>query len=450
MHSFFIRFFILLSLVSPSLVLAATVVEFYNTNLDNYFITSDAGESAAIDNGSAGPGWSRTGNTFESGGNASVCRFYGSQSPGPNSHFYTVDSEECQGLKDQQIGIGDPRKLTVKSWNFESLDFVSTPATNQTCPSGTTPVYRAYNNGFTRGVDSNHRITTNLTSIQQMEACGWSNEGVVMCAPSGTTSGGSTSCVPLSNVQTLTGVFIDSPVQGLTWSSGFFTGTTDAAGTFQCTKDGTISFYVGGTSGILVGTTACNTLIMPLDLVAGAQDYNNSVALNIVSFLMTLDDDNNPANGIVITDSVGNLASGQSLNFSQTTADFAFSSSALIANLTAGTSAGAHLLTSAAAAQAHVTGTLGTLLAGSYQGTYTNQGTWAGILTPQGSLSGTWQDFDGTAGTLQGTVSINGRGTAELGFGTSSSGTRFWGHFYPNGTASGEWTYGTWKGVKIP
>ncbi|CAH1386351.1 hypothetical protein [Candidatus Nitrotoga sp. M5] len=199
MHSLFIRLFILLSLISPSLVLAATVVEFYNTNLDNYFITSDAGESASIDNGSAGPGWSRTGNTFESGGNASVCRFYGSQSPGPNSHFYTVDSEECQGLKDQQIAIGDPRKLTVKSWNFESLDFVSTPATNQACPSGTTPVYRAYNNGFTRGVDSNHRITTNLTSIQQVEACGWSNEGVVMCAPSGTTSGGETSCPPPSD-----------------------------------------------------------------------------------------------------------------------------------------------------------------------------------------------------------------------------------------------------------
>jgi hypothetical protein len=173
---------------------AANVIEFYNTNLDNYFITADAGEAAQIDGGSAGPGWSRTGNTFESGGNTSVCRFYGSQSPGPNSHFYTVDSAECQGLADQQIPAGDPRKLTVKSWNFESFDFVSTPPTNGSCPGGTLPVYRAYNNGFSRGVDSNHRITSNLTSIQQQVACGWSNEGVVMCAPSGTSSGGSTSC----------------------------------------------------------------------------------------------------------------------------------------------------------------------------------------------------------------------------------------------------------------
>ncbi|OGT02539.1 MAG: hypothetical protein A2143_03085, partial [Gallionellales bacterium RBG_16_57_15] len=126
---------------------AVPVVEFYNTDLDHYFITADVNEAAAIDGGSAGPGWMRTGNSFMSGGNTSVCRFYGSQSPGPNSHFYTVDSGECDALKQLQSSISD----VEKRWNFESLDFVSTPATNQTCPSGTTPVYRAYNNGFARG-----------------------------------------------------------------------------------------------------------------------------------------------------------------------------------------------------------------------------------------------------------------------------------------------------------
>ena len=168
--------------------LATTVVEFYNTNLDNYFITADAGEAVAIDNGSAGLGWSRTGNSFNSGGTTSVCRFYGSQSPGPNSHFYTLAGSECDGLK--QLQASTP--ATQKRWNFESLDFVSTPASNGTCPSGTTPVYRAYNNGFSRGVDSNHRITSSQTAIQEVVSRGWSNEGVVMCAPSGTGTGGTT------------------------------------------------------------------------------------------------------------------------------------------------------------------------------------------------------------------------------------------------------------------
>lgn len=187
MRSLVICLFILLGLYSPAFASEGAVVEFYNTSLDNYFITADANEAAQIDSGSAGPGWIRTGNSFNSGGSTSVCRFYGSYSPGPNSHFYTVNAEECQGLKDQQIPAGDPRKLTDKSWNFESLDFVSTPPTtgviNGMCPSGTVPVYRAYNNGYARGVDSNHRITSSSTAIQEVVTRGWSNEGIVMCAP---------------------------------------------------------------------------------------------------------------------------------------------------------------------------------------------------------------------------------------------------------------------------
>lgn len=158
---------------------ASTVVEFYNTNLDNYFITADANEAAAIDGGSAGPGWIRTGNSFKSGGSTPVCRFYGSQSPGPNSHFYTVDADECTYLK--QLQVSTP--VTQKRWNFESLDFISTPPSNGICLGGTVPVYRAYNNGFTRGADSNHRITSSQVAIQEVVNRGWNNEGVVMCAP---------------------------------------------------------------------------------------------------------------------------------------------------------------------------------------------------------------------------------------------------------------------------
>ena len=155
------------------------VIEFHNTTLDTYFITADSNEQTAIDNGSAGPGWVRTGNSFKSGGSAPVCRFYGSLSPGPNSHFYTVDAGECAYLK--QLQASTP--ATEKRWNFESLDFLSTPVTNGSCPSGTVPVYRAYNNGISRGIDSNHRITSNLAAIQEVVARGWSDEGVVMCAP---------------------------------------------------------------------------------------------------------------------------------------------------------------------------------------------------------------------------------------------------------------------------
>ncbi len=162
-----------------SVMPAAPVVEFHHAILDTYFITANATEAAAIDAGSAGPGWSRTGLTFKSGGSAQVCRFYGSLAPGPNSHFYTLDPAECASLKQVQATTA----LTLRRWNFESLDFNASPLIGGTCVAGMVPVFRAYNNGFARGVDSNHRITTSPSAIQEVAARGWISEGPVMCVP---------------------------------------------------------------------------------------------------------------------------------------------------------------------------------------------------------------------------------------------------------------------------
>ncbi len=156
-----------------------SVVEFYNTDLDNYFITANPDEQTAIGNGSAGPGWTTTDDYFNAGGPSQVCRFYGSLTPGPNSHFYTIDPAECQLLKDLQAAT----PISEKRWNFESNDFASSAPVAGQCAAGLVPVYRAYNNGFTRGVDSNHRITANHAAYLAQVARGWTGEGVVMCAP---------------------------------------------------------------------------------------------------------------------------------------------------------------------------------------------------------------------------------------------------------------------------
>lgn len=159
------------------------VVEYYNPDLDGYFITADPGEQSFVDSGGVGR-WLRTGNAFRSGGNVKVCRFYGNGATnpvtggiyGPNSHFYTAGQPECDGLKSSFTS-------NAPSWVFESLDFSATQPAGAVCASGTVPVYRAYNNGSARGIDSNHRITTNRTSIEQVLARGWIDEGIAMCAP---------------------------------------------------------------------------------------------------------------------------------------------------------------------------------------------------------------------------------------------------------------------------
>ncbi|MEO8136369.1 MAG: hypothetical protein ABI831_20630 [Betaproteobacteria bacterium] len=164
----------------------AAVVEFFNPDLNNYFITADPTEQAFVDTGAVGR-WQRTGNAFATGGPNQVCRFYGNANInpatgaffGPNSHFYTADPAECAGLKAQYTP-------SAKSWNFESNDFLTTPATGGACPAGRVPVYRAYNNGFARGIDSNHRITSNLAAYLQTVAAGSIGEGIVMCAPAPT------------------------------------------------------------------------------------------------------------------------------------------------------------------------------------------------------------------------------------------------------------------------
>jgi hypothetical protein len=150
-----------------------TVWEFYNTILGHYFITADANEATGIDQGAAGPGWVRTQLSFKAyplGQAASVCRFYGTPGTGPNSHFYTVDVDECNQVK------LDP------GWTYEGIVFGMAAPVGGACPAGTVAVYRAYNNGFVRN-DSNHRFTVDFTVYQQMVNAGWTGEGIVMCAP---------------------------------------------------------------------------------------------------------------------------------------------------------------------------------------------------------------------------------------------------------------------------
>jgi len=161
----------------------ASVVEYYNPDLNNFFITADPVEQTFVDTGAVGR-WQRTGNEFATGGPNQVCRFGGNSNInpatgtfyGPNSHFYTADPNECAGLK----ALFSP---TAKSWKFESNDFLTTSAVNGTCPAALVPVYRAYNNGFAKGIDSNHRITSNHDAYLQTVAAGSIGEGIVMCAP---------------------------------------------------------------------------------------------------------------------------------------------------------------------------------------------------------------------------------------------------------------------------
>lgn len=146
-----------------------TVVEYYSAQLDHYFISSAPAEQAFLDAGSV-IDFRRTGlqfRAYELGtpNLAAVCRFY---SQSVNSHFYTASSAECNLVN-----------TTMPIWRYERNEFAIALPSGPGCPSGTTPVYRNYNN---RG-DFNHRFTINLATYNTMVAAGWRAEGIVMCAP---------------------------------------------------------------------------------------------------------------------------------------------------------------------------------------------------------------------------------------------------------------------------
>ena len=162
------------------------VVEYYNARVDHYFLTSNPDEMASIDDGKVGPGWVRTGYEFRAaainprpgtlcsiGGDCGVpvSRFHGTPGLGPNSHFFTLDTSEADGLK--RPGSG---------WSFEGAAFkIKAPDSVGQCGATLVPVYRLYNNRWMFN-DSNHRYVTSQELRGRMQAKGWIDEGVKFCA----------------------------------------------------------------------------------------------------------------------------------------------------------------------------------------------------------------------------------------------------------------------------
>ena len=141
------------------------VMEFYNDYVNRFFLTAYAQEASAIEQGAAGPGWRRSGMLFKAYDNAAVsghpvCRF---QSPGLNSHFYTIDAGECQLV------------ASNSAWIFEGSAFRALPPSGGVCPPATLPVYRAVS-------ANDHRYTTSRSVYAQLQAAGWVREGVGFCA----------------------------------------------------------------------------------------------------------------------------------------------------------------------------------------------------------------------------------------------------------------------------
>jgi photosystem II stability/assembly factor-like uncharacterized protein len=161
-----------------------TVYELYNTKINHYFRTTSIEEANFLESLTGDNRWSRTGDDFgawaanqDDGSALPVCRFYGSPTLGPNSHFYLVGRDNCIAFEAQEAKI----PAGSQRWNLESTEFsINVPGPSGCGAAAPVPVYRIYNNRFAQG-DSHHRYTSKPDEVARLTAAGWTSEGVVMC-----------------------------------------------------------------------------------------------------------------------------------------------------------------------------------------------------------------------------------------------------------------------------
>jgi phosphatidylethanolamine-binding protein (PEBP) family uncharacterized protein len=155
---------------------AATAIEYYHHDFDHYFVTAYSWEAAMLDAANGAGGWVRTGQTYEvypegRTGLVPVCRFFSAAFAPKSSHFYTADPAECALVK------------ANGAWQYEADAFFVNPPTAGSCPAGTAPLYRLYNDG--QGNAPNHRYTTCTGIRDRMMTRAWILEGVRMCVAAG-------------------------------------------------------------------------------------------------------------------------------------------------------------------------------------------------------------------------------------------------------------------------
>lgn len=183
----------------PTTSAQASMVEYWNPQLDFYFITSRENEKSLLDNtvdGSANHLWYRSGywfktDPFSSSGTSSITRYFiaGAAKAGTRgSHFYTALNSDrafisSSGLERFGSGCTGQRNTFCN----EGIDsYVAPPigtGASATCLSTEQPVYRAFR-GEPRYVDDgNHRYLTNFAMYGYMvNELGWNGEGIAFCA----------------------------------------------------------------------------------------------------------------------------------------------------------------------------------------------------------------------------------------------------------------------------
>ena len=164
------------------------MIEYYFAALDYYFITSRAGDIAALDTVT---GWARTGKSFkvytaQQTGTLGLNRYFFDQIAVNNtrgSHFYTVVQTEKDALASLNPTNAQTPRLPfnegVDSYAFSPL----VEGVGGSCAAGQVAVLRVFRGPVRFPDNGNHRFTTDTAIYNSFVALGWDGEGVKFCTP---------------------------------------------------------------------------------------------------------------------------------------------------------------------------------------------------------------------------------------------------------------------------
>lgn len=124
---------------------------------------------------------------------------------------------------------------------------------------------------------------------------------------------------PSNDVETATGVFLDSPIANIGYRTDTQEGVTNSEGEYSYIEGESVTFFIGD---LLFPAVAASGVVTPLD-IADSEDPNEPAVVNMVRLLQTLDEDGDPDNGITITETAKSTATA--IDFTQSVEDFASS-----------------------------------------------------------------------------------------------------------------------------
>jgi len=113
--------------------------------------------------------------------------------------------------------------------------------------------------------------------------------------------GGSDDSSPNNSTTVSTGIFVDSPVVGLKYSTDTLSGYTTSKGLYRYNNGEKITFFLGNLS---LGTTAGKGIITPLTL---SNDAINTKSVNIARILQTLDEGSTGGTTLVLPSEIRDI-----------------------------------------------------------------------------------------------------------------------------------------------